>query len=625
MKKIKIPGVLQRAGTIDARADGEDASIEISFSSETPVERYFGKEVLGHGADEVDLTRIGSGRAPLLLDHRMTTDNQVGVIERAWVEGGRGKAVARFGKSARAVETLERVRSGELSNISVGYRIKRAKLVEEGDDGDVYRVTDWMPLEISLVPVPADDSVGVGRGADTEIEVEIEELRAMEKDEDAKKAAAAARKVDPIETQTRAEGLSDGERDALRKDEVQRVREIEARAATFNVDADTRDKAIREGWSAGQFSGHVLDNMDQETRTKAASSAASVGLSDKESAQFSFVRAIHYLANPRDSRARERAAFEIEVGEAASAKLERDAQGILIPADVLARRDFVPGGMEKRDLTVGTPTAGGNLVATDLLAGSFIDLLRNRSMVMSMGARQLSDLQGDLAIPRQTGGATAYWVAEGGAPTESQQAFDQVPLTPKTVGAFTDFTRKLMLQSSISVEALVRSDLSAVIALEVDRAALYGAGASNEPTGIVNQTGINTTTFGAADPTWAEIVDMESQVAVDNALMGSTGYLMDSAMRGALKTTEKAAGTAQFIWAGQEVNGHRAEVTNQVVDGDMFFGNWADLVVAMWSGLDLTVDPYALSTSGGIRVVALQDVDFAVRHAVSFCHSNDGV
>ena len=283
---------------------------------------------------------------------------------------------------------------------------------------------------------------------------------------------------------------------------------------------------------------------------------------------------------------------------------------------------------EQRDLTVGTATAGGHTVATDLLASSFIDILRKQSVAMRLGARTLMDLEGNIAIPRQTGAATGYWVAESGAPTESQQAFDQVTMTPKTLGAYVDISRKLLIQSSIDVEAFVRGDLARVIALEIDRAALYGSGASNQPTGVANQSGINTGTanFAAADPTFAEVVDCETVVAADNADIGTLAYAIDAAMRGAFKTTEKASGTAQFIWeTGNTVNGHRCEVSNQVVDGDVFFGNWDDLIIGMWSGLDVLVDPYTASTSGTVRIVALQDTDIAVRHPESFCLNNDGV
>ncbi|MGB0809606.1 MAG: phage major capsid protein, partial [bacterium] len=208
---------------------------------------------------------------------------------------------------------------------------------------------------------------------------------------------------------------------------------------------------------------------------------AEIGLSEKETRAFSWLRAINYLSNPNDRAAREAAGFEIEASEAASQKLGRASRGITIPQEVLSR-----------DLTVGTASAGGNLVATDLLAGSFIDILRNASALDQAGATVLTGLSGNVAIPRQSGAATAYWVAESGAPAESQQSVDQVTMQPRTVAAFTDYSRRLLLQSSIDVENMIRRDLAEVLALKIDYAGLYGTGGNSEPLGLKNTTGIST-------------------------------------------------------------------------------------------------------------------------------------
>ncbi|NBS92640.1 MAG: phage major capsid protein [Betaproteobacteria bacterium] len=334
-----------------------------------------------------------------------------------------------------------------------------------------------------------------------------------------------------------------------------------------------------------------------------------VGLSEKEVKRFSFVRALNFLANQGDASARRAAEFEIEVGKAAAEKYERSSNGIVIPNEVL-----------RRDLVVGTSTAGGNLVAAETLASSFIELLRNRMAMMQAGVTMLSGLQGNISIPRQTSAATAYWVGEGSSPTESQQAIDQVNMTPKTVGAFVDYSRRLLLQSSIDVEGMVRADLARVIALELDRAAIYGSGSSNQPLGLVNTTGIGTqtiTTYG----TFAEYIGMETDVAAANADAGSLRYIINATARGALKSTEKSAtSTAQFVFQDNEINGYPVIVSNQLTTNDCLFGDFSQFVVGMWSGLDLTVDPYAGSTAGTVRIIALQDVDYAVKQPSAFCY-----
>lgn len=360
---------------------------------------------------------------------------------------------------------------------------------------------------------------------------------------------------------------------------------------------------------------------------------ANIGMSQHDVRSYSLLRAIRAAA-AGDWRGAE---LEREASETVAQRMGMEPQGFFVPSDWVHQQRG-----EQRDLTVGTATAGGNLVSTDLLSQSFIDLLRNQMVLRQAGMTILSNLVGDIAVPRQTGGATAYWVGESGAPTESQQAVDQVALTPHTVGAYTDYSRKLMKQSSIDVEAFVRGDLAAVLALAIDYAGLHGDSGvdANQPDGVETYADVTSVVGGTdgAAPDWADVVGLETAVAQDNADVGRLAYISNAKVRGTLKQTEKAANTAQFVWAANgntPLNGYMAHVTNQVRSNrskgsgtnlsTIFFGNWADLLLGMWGGLDILVDPYTNSTSGTIRVVALQDVDFAVRHNESFAAMLDAI
>lgn len=595
--KIELPkGLLHREATFDrALVDTEKRTVGLSFSSEAPYERYFGIEILDHSAKSVRLDRMKGGAA-VLVNHRM--DDHVGVVESVSIDSDRvGRAVVRFGKSARAEEIYQDVLDGIRKHVSVGYMVHRMVLEESADGGDVYRVMDWEPFEISIVGVPADTTVGVGRDAALEI---VKETKQMSTETEVKT-------VDPAIAVNAA-------RDA----ETSRIREINAIGKQFSEltggdSAKMADAAISSGKPIDVFRGEVLAKLAEKRPVP----TAELGLTEREVKQFSFVRALHALANPHDRAAQDAAGYEREVSNAAAKAGGKAPQGIMVPVDVLR-------APMQRDLTVGTSTAGGHTVSTDLLAQSFIEMLRNQMVLVRAGVTMLNGLVGSIAIPRQTSGSTAYWVAESGAPTESQQAFDQVTMAPKTVGAFTDFSRKLLLQSSIDVEAFVRADLVKQIGIEIDRAGLYGSGASNQPTGVKNQSGVLTKDFAANAPTYAEIVDLETQIAAVNADIGTLAYIVNATGRGALKTTEKAASTGIYLWEpGNTVNGYRVEVSNQVASGDFWFGNWADVLIGMWSGLDLTVDPYTGATSGTVRVIGLQDVDIAVRRGPSFCRGNN--
>ena len=349
-----------------------------------------------------------------------------------------------------------------------------------------------------------------------------------------------------------------------------------------------------------------------------AENNATLDMNANEEKQYSFKRLIAALADPQNKRAQADAAFEFECHNALVDQrgevIHEGSSGIQIPHNVL-----------KRTLTTGA-NAGGEFVETEV-EKDFISLLRSNLVIEKMGARMLTDLNGNVDIPSITAGSTATWLATEETDTSnSEPTTGAVQLRPKSVGVYVDLGRNLIKQSSNDVEGWIRSELAEAVAEAIDIAAIEGSGAGGQPTGIKNTGSIGSVTFGAADPTFAEIVALETAVAAANGDRGNLGYLMDATMRGALKTTEKASGTGQFVWEnGNTVNGYATGVSNNVTDGDVFFGNFNDLVLAMWGGLSLIVDPYSLSRRGGVRVVAIQTVDVGVRRAGSFALGNDGV
>ena len=632
--------------------DTEKRTVELAFSSEIEVERWYGIEILDHSPESVRLDRLRDGGA-LLVDHDWT--DQVGVVESVSIDADRrGRAVVRFGRSARADEIFQDIVDGIRKHVSVGYRVLAAKLQETRDEWqDVYRITEWEPFEISIVSVPADTSVGIGRAFD----------KPQEEQRGSKSDTAGTVEV-PAPTNIASEGIrmekilrdaagnlvramvdekgnitqvlemleraGDDARNAEqrgREAEKARVRSITEMGEKYNA-RDLALKAIGEGTTAEDFQRSLLDHLNKPKDpsqpadgTRSGSKPLSempssvIGMSDKDIRRYSIFNVVRALANPNDAQAQRQAAFEIECSHAAQQQYGRNAKGILIPDDVL--RAFNAGGAAN---TPAGATTGQNLVATDFMASSFIDLLRPRTTIMRL-ARTMGGLVGNVDIPKQTGGATAYWIGEGEDAPETTPTIGQLGLSPKTVAAYTDITRRLLMQSTPDAEAIVRGDLVAAIAQAIDYAGYYGSGTDNQPRGLANYTGINAVAFANTNPTYAELVQMETEIAADNADVNSMAYVLNARGRGAAKTTPKfASGTdAGVIWEpGNTLNGYRAEVTNQLQNGDVFFGNFADLVVGMWGGLVMTVDPYSLSKSGGLRIVVFQDVDFAVRRVESF-------
>lgn len=572
--------------------NAEDRTVAVAFSSEEPYERFNSKyggnyyEVLGHAPGEIDLSFLNSGRAPLLRDHDQT--EQIGVILSVEISESRGRALVKLSQNEEGQEELTDIIDGIRQNISVGYFVEEEKVVGEKDGKKVVRATRWRPVEVSTVSIPADETVGVNRSAE-----EDEEITPI----------TTPKEETKMENTEKTLNVEEITREA-RKSEQARVREINALGSKFGMTKQA-DEFVRSDKSAEDFRAYVLENMDLSEKTKAVKAeSADLGLTEKEVKSYSFVRAIRSQVDPREG------GFEQEVSREAAKKAGVTPRGLYVPYEILTR------GLE-----AGGSTNGQNFVA-NTVSGSFIELLRSKMVLSSLGATYLTGLVGNLAIPRQLTGATAYWVAEATAPTVSVQTMDQLALTPRTVGTYTDYSRKLLLQSSVDVENFVRNDLAQVLALSIESKALYGntAAAAAEPTGIKATTGINTIDVPANAPTWGNVVTMEAAVETYNALLGNLAYLAAPNVKGNMKAATVDAGSGRFVWEGNTVNGYRAEASSTVTAGDIFFGNWADLVIGMWGGIDLVTDPYALSTSGGVRVVALASVDVGVRHPRSFVY-----
>lgn len=436
-------------------------------------------------------------------------------------------------------------------------------------------------------------------------------------------AGNIVREIEVLQTaaEHQAERTAGGEVERTRVRSLQEMADQYTRAVP-NASELVR-KAISEGHSAEQFSRTLLEavNARGNRPLNEQTQDAAIGLTDEQIRGYSFVKAVRALANPTDRQAQKEAGFEIEASRAAAQAAGREAQGIMVPAEVLARSALGQRAMNTSTAGGGAGNTGGYAVQTEYLTGSFIDMLRTRNTIMQLGF-VMAGLRGNIDIPKLAAGASGYWLGEDDDAQETGIELGQLSMTPKTVGAFTELTRKLMQQDSMGVEQLVRRDLAIALANAIDVAGYYGSGSDKQPRGITRYNGINSVPFSAANPTFPEVVQMETEIASDEADVNSMAYVFNARMRGHFKTAQKFTGTdGSTIWEpGKTVNGYRTEVTNRIGNGEVIFGNFSDLIVGMWGGLDLTVDPYSKSKSGALRIVVFQDVDFVLRRLESFCY-----
>ena len=533
--------------------DAKSDTLTLSFSSETPVQRTFGMEVLSHEETAVNLERFNDS-APVLWSHDPTI--QVGVIRKAWLENKKGYAEIQWGNSERAKEIRSDVEAGIIRNVSIGYTIEEL----DEDERGIMVATRWSAMELSFVSVPADPSVGIGR-------------------------------THP----------------------------------SYSSKQMTQEEMIAKG---------IIPHPNQ-IPTVASSNWQEREYEDykRESSQFSIVEALKGLQSGKGLSGR-----ELEVNQEIEHQSGKRTEGFFVPQNVGW------GNMQKRAYVAGTASAGGNLIATDLLESNFIDALRNRTIVGELGARYFPGLIGNVAIPKRATDNTAYWIGADNSDsiTESTGTFSQITMSPKTVGALTKYSHLMKLQSTPEIEQTIRNGFISIIANAIDAAALNGSGSSNQPTGVMQTSGIGSVAGGTNGlaPTLDHLFDLKKAVAIDNADVGSAAFVTNAKVEAVLSKLKD--GNSNYLLSPygneigrQQIASRRFEVTNAIPSNlskgsgsnlsAILYGNFADLYIGLFGELEILVDPYTDFAKGTTAVRILQSIDIKVARPESFSVMVDAI
>ncbi len=594
----------------DKTIDEENRTVRVGVSSEEPVKRQFGMEVMDHTKENMNLEFLNSGRAPLLLDHDM--EKQIGVVESVELDENarRLRASVRFGKSEQASEVFNDVVDGIRQNISVGYRVDK-KVEREDDPEDYYRVATT-PMEISIVSIPADQSslVGVGRSSSETLKstIQIKENNMSENiDLDAVRAEAA-------------------------KSASKNAKEIMSLARKHNK-ADLGEDALSRGIDIAEFRGELLDVIGNDKPLDTPVNV--IEQSAKEKRTYSLGRMIQAQVTGDWKNA----GYEREMSEEIAKRTGKQSQGMYVP-DFAWRSGVMTtaatGGISGENVT-------DQFVPTIQRGDLFIEALRSKQVMSNLGVTYMGGLTNRIRIPKIATGASAGFVEEAANVTDQSPTDAGVTLQPRTLGAFATMSRLLMLESVPAIEQIVQDDLLRSIADKIEYHAINGSGSSGQPTGILNNSDVNNLDISAgtdvAALTWADITDLVKLVEEDNGVVNANtlGFLTNPKVKAKMANTVKVGSTDSIMLLNDPWNaiyGYKAEFTNNVPSdldpGDggsdasaMIFGDFSQLMVGLFGAPSIIVDPFTGSKSGDVTISVMQEVDVALRNAISFAKTDE--
>lgn len=401
---------------------------------------------------------------------------------------------------------------------------------------------------------------------------------------------------------------------ALREQRTKLEKEI-VKAELFEEEQREAEKRNAQKTANVVVPGPLQDNASEERER------------EKLMRSFSYTKAIRAVMKRGGLDGAEREMSQEAEKEARA--IGKSIEGVGLPSWAL----YIPGAERRSTWTVGTANSAGDLVQTSIRG--HIPYLYPAMVLDRLGVTFMTGLTDNLDLTRDASAFTAAWENEGDQNADGAGTVNKLTLTPKRLGAKAIFSKKLAVQSSLSVENHIRQSLNIAVGQKLESDAINGSGSGPVPIGILNTPGIGDEAIGAngGAPTWAAIVKIEGDVDQANALMENLAYLTTPRMRSYMKAITKDSGSGRFLVEGNTMNGYNVIATSNVPDNltkgisndchAIIFGNWAELIVAQWGPLDLVIDPYTRAEYNEVVVVVNSHWDIGVKHAASFSAIQD--
>ena len=544
--------------------------ITAALATEYPVDRAYGTEIL-----QIERSAINFERFPLptITQHNMA-NLPIGVAMNPRIINRELLADIVMGDSPEADRVYADIQNGVINNLSIGYSIDDA---EEDDLGNRV-ITRFTPHEVSFVSVPADP-----------------------------RAVVTARTNEMTELETRSQRIS-----AKNKTMSEDHRAMIDLGKRYDC-LDEALECIDEGTSVDAFRTEVMKREADKTKAMAAFSRD--GYEKRTDDRFSLSKAILGMATNDWSGAE----HERELMHANRSYATQNGSFVIAPKHM--QRDILKSG------------SGDNIVPDIYHADRFIDRLTTLSNV-TPEITLLTGLQGDAVIPRMTTGSSAAFFAEGDSVTESTPVFDQIVLSGNTLAGYVQFSRKMLVNATPDVEAIVRDDLARAVAQKIEETIVNGSGSGAVPVGILNKNGINGVSIGTdgGAPTFSKLVDMIAEVRTDNIEGGK--FVMHSKTAANLRTRVRFTNDGHPILDDNNtIAGAPVVISNHMpIDGtkgngtdlhSIIYGDLKQYVLGQFGALEVIVDPHTNMQTGLINVGIFVELDSDVRHLGAFCAMTD--
>jgi len=397
---------------------------------------------------------------------------------------------------------------------------------------------------------------------------------------------------------------------------------------SFSESELTRVSEIDARKSAIEAEIVALDILEKRKNESTPNYGAAGKGGENEMKQFRFSKLIHEASTNSIS------GFEKEMVEESAAEarsLGINPQGIYLSNELMSFKT-----RESRTMSAGSSTAGGNFVPLEKVG--FFDALYAKTVLDQLGVTKYTGLAANTDLTGLSSGATVAWAAETADASSGDPVTAARQLRPSRLTAYSDISKQLLLQTNQSIEQDIINSFLKALAVEIERAAINGSGASNQPLGLLGTSGINSVAMGTngAAPTLAKVLELVA--AVENSNAGINGkFLINPKLVAKLKQTEISSGSGAMIMSymayfngmSDQIDGKPVFSTTNVpsnltkgtssgVCSAMIYGDWENLVVGQFGGVELVVDPYSQAIGNKTRVVLNQHIGIAVKQPAAF-------